>query len=78
MLDGTVDDDRSFEQILENDLLPLLRDYLAADKRRQLVWLYQPVSLDKHVSIPHEIEGYPQIHFQSIRHYNENIRRLLE
>lgn len=72
------DNGRPFEQLLEQDLLPVLQGYLIAHPHRQLVWLMQTPTLDNHVSLPREIDQYQEVHFDNIRRYNEFTRRILK
>lgn len=66
---------RSFEQLLKQDLLPLLNDYLTIHPLGRLIWLTQPPPLDRHVSIPEELAQIPEIHFDHIDQYNKIILR---
>lgn len=68
----------SFEKILGERLLPVLHNYLTTHPLHQLVWLTQPSSLDKHVSLPEEVVQFPEIHSDSIRHYNEVARQIFK
>lgn len=69
---------RSFDQLLEKDVLPILQVYLAAHPLCRLVWLIQPLSLDDHVSLPFDINYVPEIHSDIIRQYNKVTRRILK
>lgn len=71
-------DGRSYEQQLEQHLLPILHDYLTIHPLGRLVWLIQPSSLDRHVSLPMDVKFVPEINADKIYQYNQITRRILK
>lgn len=66
---------RTFEDIVEHDLLPALRDCLIAHSQHKIIWHIQGPSLDLLGPITNDYNV--EIHVKKIHQYNSITRRIL-